>query len=264
MLPTVSAKAAAKKAVAVLEKIATFDAGCLFYVMQASNILALAGLRAQSPYNEFEPSFSQKKQALLSKILHNNGYEILYEKYPYSTDKRNIFSLINIQELDNLPKRYIAIRPIWEKAQKPNDSIDLFFWSETLQVSLVKLMNDHKLPKDWLLDWWAPHNIRFGMLLGYPGPAISSYCWDEAHHSKGEPVGKEHTSSFPFQGIYSGTHVNYGYSARLQNDVTIRAHQQLWTDVLTDVYSVFSENRLMSLTEFKHQYHRFKAYDESS
>jgi hypothetical protein len=261
-LSKVSAQEAAGKAIAVLESIANIDGACLFYCIQASNILALAGLRSQSPYNEFHPDFSTEKQSLLEKALQEYGYEIMLEAHPYSDDSRRIFSINCVQAFRELPNSYKIEELKWIETKILNNFTDFILWSDSLQFSLVKLMEANKLPKDWLLDWWAPHNIRLGMLLGYPGQAISSFCWDEAHHAKGEPIQLESTPSLPFEGIYCGTHVSFDYTTGLKDDQAIVAHEKLWSKVLELVYKVFSEDRLLAIPEFKSEYDRFKIYDE--
>jgi hypothetical protein len=41
-------------------------------------------------------------------------------------------------------------------------------------------MEGGALSSAWLANWWDPHNVRFGMLLGYPGPALASFADAEA------------------------------------------------------------------------------------
>jgi hypothetical protein len=262
-LPDVTAKQAASQAISVLEEIAKADKTCLFYSLQASNVLALAGLRAQSPYNEFPPFFSSQKQVLLAKLLHHRGYEVMYDDNPYDSDTRKTFSIMCTKAFSELPKQYAFISSFWKKPQKVGDFTDFAYWSYYFESSVVDLMDENKLPKDWLLDWWAPHNIRFGALLGYPGQAIASFCWDEVQHFKGNTTLKELTPSIPFQGIYFGAHVNFGYSSALKDDAVLRKHEALWSDVLTKVYEVFPESRTLKFPEFRAEYERYRKYNET-
>lgn len=263
-LPKVSAQKAADRAIAVLEDIAKTDGACLFYVIQASNILALAGLRAQSPYNEFPPSFSKSNQAVLEKLLHENGYGILYENdNPYEDDRRNTFLIMCNEALLELPKSYASIRKFWKAPKKLGDMSDFTLWSLYFQTSLVRMMEDGELPKEWLQYWWAPHHIRFGMLLGYPGEAIAADLYAAVADVKGKQLAYlDAAEIIPFQGVYSGSNVSYYYAKELKDSSVIKEHTTLWTDVLTEVYAVFPESRLMEIPGFKDEYDRYKKYDE--
>lgn len=262
-LPKMTADAAAARAITILEEIAKADAGCLFYVMQASNILALAGLRAQSPYNDFEPSFGFGRQFLLDKILRQHGCAIMNDSDPYVDNARNTFSVMCSRAFKDLPHSYSFISSFWKGPRQVGDLTDFVLWSDHFQMTIVQKIEEGELPKDWLLDWWAPSHIRFGMLLGYPGQAISASCWNEARHYEGKPE-KELTASIPFQGVYCGAHVNYNYLRGLQDDPVMKAHQALWTSVLTQVYDAFPESRVMKLPEFKKTYEAYKKYDQTA
>lgn len=255
-----SPQESAQRAIKILEVVAAKDAACLFYCIQASNILALAGLRAQSPYNEFRPDF--QKQELLQSVLHEHGYEIMLEQMPYYHETRRIFSLHCVAAFGELPERYKVLKPFWKTPKKLADTVDFFLWSQHIQLSLVRLMEDNALPREWLLDWWAPHSIRFGMLLGYPGQAITSHCWGAANHTGGKPVEPEMTPSIPFQGAYTGTYVEYTYASSLRGDPVLADNEKLWAEVLRLVYDAFPEERLLGMREFKKEYEAFKHYDE--
>jgi hypothetical protein len=260
-LPPIDAQIAADKAIAVLEQIERNDPASLFYVIQASNILALAELRGLSPYMDFEPNFSKHRKVTLSSILHDNGYEIIMEKDLYADNRQSSFLLLSVEGISNIPKRYTVVRPFWKMPNDLTDFSDFLLWSMHAESSLVDLMSADALPSEWLNDWWAPHNIRFGMLLGYPGEAITSYCWDMAK-VKGEKLHQALTVSMPFQGAYSGAHVTYDYSPEIADLSDLKAHESLWSQVLVRVYEVFSEARLTKLPEFMAEFARYKAYDE--
>jgi hypothetical protein len=123
------------------------------------------------------------------------------------------------------------------------------------------MMSKGILPEEWTVDHWAPHNLRFGMLLGYPGQAISSICWTEATQ---EEDGKHQTitASMPFQGLFCGAYVSYDYVPELKFNPIIQQHQAQWSNVLRSVYKVFPRSRLLGMSEFSEEYNRFKLYDE--
>lgn len=261
-LPNISAEKAAQDAIAILDELASIDGAFLFYCIQPSNILALAGLRAQSPYNEFHPDFGPEKQHMLEEILHKQDFEIMLENDTYSGDTRYIFLLNNVKAFHDLPIQYEIPGLKWVTPHKLDDFTDFFLWSEHIQGSLVRLMEANTLPKDWLLDWWAPHNIRFGMLLGYPGQAISSFCWNESGHIQDEHLEHQLGLLAPFRGKYGGTDIDFDYPSSLKGDATLVAHEKLWADVLNAVYKTFPEERLLANAEFKKEYEGFKRYDE--
>jgi hypothetical protein len=260
VLPSVDVKAVIEQVIRTLETISKLDGGCLFYVIQPSNILALAGLRAQSPYNEFEPSFSIERRTSLATALKAFGCSIRFEKPDHEEDS-NLFSIMSQRAFDEVPQRYRVIQAYWKNLKQFEDSSDFEKWSSEFEASLKVAMEHNILPKQWLLDPEASHNIRFGMLLGYPGQAIASLCWLDVQR-KNNTEQQELTATLPFQGLYCGAHVNYVYASELKNNSEINAHQRLWANVLSGVYAIFSEAKLSKLPKFMEEYRKFKQYDE--
>lgn len=261
-LPTVSAKDAAAKAVHILEDVAATDPACLFYLMQASNILALAGLRAQSPYNEFEPGFPAQKRELMATMLSQHGYKIMVEDFPYKDTDRKIFSIMCVEAFLALPDQYKVLGSVWKPPQAIGDFIDFCLWSSMVETSLASLMQKNELPSEWLRDWWAPHHVRFGMLLGYPGPAISSGCWLTADELGNGNHAKQVDSPVDFYNVYDGASLTYCYEETVQNELIIKTHQELWQTILDIVYTVFPPERTAKMPKFAAEAKRYHAYDE--
>jgi hypothetical protein len=179
--PDITPRQAANTALAILQEAEKVDAGYLVYLLQNSNLLLLGGLRAQAPYNEFSPDMDEQRLEKLRQLLLQFDIAMAGEadKYNPEPSDTEIYSLFNKPVFARLPKEYAALPEPW-LVPTEFSAIDMKEWSLMMNMRLVRMMEQGELPKVWLRDWWAPHNVRFGVLLGYPGPAISSECWAAA------------------------------------------------------------------------------------
>jgi hypothetical protein len=261
-IPSLDVKEAVGRAVNMLKAVESLDSGSLFYIIQPSNILALAGLRAQSPFNEFDPSFTKDRQLALRDVLKKQGYNLLSENTD-SNVNRAFFSIMCRSAFDQIPQSYEVVQSLsfWEDLKDLGDQEKYLKWRERIQQSLKLQMEKGGLPESWLLDEWSAFNIIFGMLLGYPGQAISSLCWIEADYAESQLEEPFESIEMPYQGLYCGAEVSYEYAHELKGSTEIMSHQKLWVSVLRGVYEVFSEDRLSKLPEFMEQYTLSKQYE---
>ncbi len=256
--PKATADEAAKKAIAALEDVEKLGGDSLYYCVQASNILALAGLRTISPYNEFAEDFSDEKITQLDEALQKHGVRIMeQDDYGYSESKD--FCLMNIDALQASSEVYPILKKVI--APPPNVAWSLYKdWIHLLWSFFAGEMNQDEgvLPKKWLADWWSPHTISFGMMLGYPGIALEDGC------ERG--IGTlDRESDMDWADVeiinndrYDGTDVGYAVSKEHTNHPEIKQHAELWRQTLDKVYAAFSDERLTAAAGFTEEKEKAK------
>lgn len=122
-------------------------------------------------------------------------------------------------------------------------------------------IDEGNLPKEWLKDWWAPHTISFGMMLGYPGVAIADGC----RRQIGE-ISRENDMDFADIEIsmshkYDSADVTYAVDKKHLNHPEIKQHAKLWAETLEKVYSEFTDEKLMSVEGFREECEKFEPPD---
>lgn len=112
--PAISAEEAARTAISILEAIANLDESAVVYFLDASNILLLAGLRAQSPYKCYPPRLTKKRFRSVSTLLAGYGIHIVSEEGPYwGPDRRPAYSLFNESVMNKIPVTYPVVANTW-------------------------------------------------------------------------------------------------------------------------------------------------------
>lgn len=257
--PQVTAQRAAEQAMAVLKDAEQTDPGFLVYLLNYSNLLLLAGLRAESPYNTFQPGMQGERFERFRELLRRHDIEVAQEWGAYE-EPNDAYSLFHTKAILQIPEQYAFTQPFWV-APKTYGNADYCEWGMYMHHHLVSLMEKGKLPKQWLRDWWAPHNILFGMLLGYPGEAIASLCYAEANYQE---TGAE--DPIPVQWLprddYFGTTVGYNINPAAQKRPAPTKLFKLWKDVLAIVGKQYGKDRLMALPGFKDEYAAYEKYDQ--
>jgi hypothetical protein len=171
---------AVQRAVVVIDDIFHVVPGALPFVMDPSAVLLFSGMRAESPYHMFGDIINEKQVNRFEEVIARHSIyrftETLSQESAYPGGEA--FSLNNLNTLNALPEKYVCIRNFWEPlSTNPSFRCGFIGWTFALERALARSMESGELPVAWLNDWWAPHNLRFGMLLGYPGEAISSSLW---------------------------------------------------------------------------------------
>lgn len=251
--PKITADEAAKQAFKVLADVEKLGGEYLYYCIQASNILALAGLRALSPYNEFHPDFSAEKVERLNEVLKKHNCCVLQQDEYGSAPDRRDFSIMNVDALQDTSNRY----PITKNAplSPPTEPTwtDYQQWGIRMWIHYANLLHDDELPKKWLENWFTPHDIHFGMMLGYPGIALQNRT------EKG--IGELDRNSdmaiveigIDNSGIYDGTNVCYDVYKNEIDSPEVKEHAALWRDTLQKVYDEYSDKRLTGVSGFKEE-----------
>lgn len=229
----------ANQAIKILSNVEQTDKAILAYLLDPSAVLAFAGLRAQSPYHAFADTVSAAQIDALDAVLFSHGIYRQSEITRYEKHNFTSFSFWNYAAIREIPERYKAVEAAWfNPEEKFSYNVDAE-WIYATVFMLADLMKKDVFPKQWLNDWFAPHNLRFGMLLGYPGEAISAFLWQEAK-GKGLPRNKEIViaTGEPFY----GTNVSFEAAKPTQTVTNLTA---LWQETLQLVYREFNHTTLL-------------------
>jgi hypothetical protein len=232
-LPDMTAEYYANKAIDVLKQIQSkFPDQFKRNFRSPSEVLTLSGVRAFDTYYDLGQNFDAESIQELKKLLGKHGILLILETMDFAdeTNKTNRYSLLNIQGFENIKKQYGNI-PSWiplhfDKLQRDVDFMT-WWWAWQNNIAMEATRDNDKLIQKWLkIDWYAPLNITFGMLLGYPGEAICSILWDDV--SQNAIVKKADK--------FNGAQPVYDYSKKLVKNKNIQNHTKLWSDILTLVY----------------------------
>jgi hypothetical protein len=232
-LPDKSATHYANNALKILREIKR-EFPDLFHIFRApSEILTLSGVRAIDAYNRLGRIDAATITGIKGLLMQH--HQLLFEEafsVVNGKDRDNLFLLVNLDALATLPKTYGYI-PCWQKPviRHTQDGKDFVLWWELWKIDLSqRLVEDTKLPVGvWLKDSYAPHNMTFGMLLGYPGEAIASSLWGEED--------KLMEARIKYAREYTGPVPIYDYAQELKDNPNILAHEKLWSEILTKVYT---------------------------
>ena len=143
------------------------------YMLRADAVLTLSGVRAFDTYLSFE-DLTEINIDNLIRILGGQGISLFSMLSEYDSRGADIYNLIHDEALGKIPEQYTL--PGWSNFRKPFTFDRFTAWCGLVQDNLAWAMQEDKLPSKWLKDYWSPHNIRFGVLLGYPGEAVTSFC----------------------------------------------------------------------------------------
>lgn len=109
-------------------------------------------------------------------------------------------------------------------------------WYHQSLVEIVRQFEAERLPARWLRDLWAPHNILFGMQLGYPGVAICSGCDLELTSQRLKTIPDDsYAVNFNYPSN-EGTDVNYTVQRSDRSDRQILEHAELRQAYFDEVY----------------------------
>ena len=263
-LPKESAEYFAKQALNVLTDLEKTAFVTLPTFLSANSILTISGVRAFDAYHEFYDYVDGHHAALAAKTLKEHGIHLEYGNRLFNIHKDPSFRLF---ELLN----ETAFRKLWDTYEFPqsvtNREISLKFpydvvhttaWVETVDGKLAQAMSSDILPRAWLNDWYAPLNIRFGMMLGYPAKAIESILW--------EAIGLQHEATInaviEHHDAYYAAWPDYSYAKSLEKDPEILTHQALWSNILSQVYESPWHTELQKSANFQKVLSELKKFEE--
>jgi hypothetical protein len=149
------------------------------YLLEPSNLLALGGFRGVSPYVSFGKHAKLARSEAFHKLLHRFGIVLIEERAEYgkaAETKDYSYLLIHTGAFEAVREQYRTAESWWEPKPKAYDYLNYSAWYTYNLFECENDLENGKLPKQWLANWWTPHDICFGMLLGYPGTAICSHA----------------------------------------------------------------------------------------
>ncbi|HSX05464.1 MAG TPA: hypothetical protein VLF69_03285 [Candidatus Saccharimonadales bacterium] len=210
------------------------------YLLQPSNLLVLGGLRGESPYAKFGGQSKAVRSEEFAAFLRRFGLQLLLEEIHYGERSgERLYTLIHTGALEALPAQYHAVQDWWAPKPRGYDQLNYLDWYMHNLAQCVDALEGNKLPKGWLADWWAPHNICFGMLLGYPGTAIcSASVASMVRQSLGvKPDLLEVSFAYPPN---DGVQVVYDVQKADAGSKQIAAHQKRWQEFFDLIYANWS------------------------
>jgi len=233
-LPEGPADEYAQRAIKILLEIQTEFPEFYNSFKAPSEVLTLSGVRAFDTYYDLGEEATQKQIAGIKALLKKHDILLLEADFLPANDvyADHLYSLVHTEALKDLPNRYSYLPgwvPFHAEAMK-QDFDFMVWWHLYWQKGIAKEARDNERLQKWLeRDWWAPHNISFGMLLGYPGEAIVS-CLEEDENTEVVNARIAH-ADMPgtAQPIYS-------YMPKLVENPNIVAHELLWSGILAKVY----------------------------
>jgi len=260
--PPIKILEAVEKAVLIIKDIYSTVPAALPFILEPSALLLFANLRAESPYHLLDGALDNKQVNELDAVLAKHDIYRFTEELPAESayPGEEIFSLVSLTALNAIPAQFQCMQKIWKPL---NLTVPFQYayieWVFIIERSLAKLMEDGILPTDWLKDWWAPHNIRFGMLLGYPGEAISSALWAEARKRSGTDTSNAMTELVvATDKQYFGARVGFYVDQSLASSQSIVDTEDAWKKVITQIYEDIPFTELMSNKDFASSYRKLK------
>lgn len=222
-----------------------FDIHILPYLLSSDIVLTLSGVRAFDTYISFE-GLDNSEISKLRGIFTKLGFTLESESSEYE-EPVDFYYLVNHAALLDIPDQYRFGG--WINPNPPFINDRMHAWTYFIERNLFSMMEKNTLPKEWLPYHLSAHNIRFGILLGYPGEAIACGCWMDILGEKQMPNAL--SSTLAYHDAYDAAWPTYYYTDAVENDTNILAHQKLWSDILSGVYESDWHSALQANNEFK-------------
>jgi hypothetical protein len=153
--------------------------------------------------------------------------------------------LVHTGAFEAIPELYHAAKDWWAAKPVEYDYLNYIDWYTFNMFECEMRMEKDKLPAQWLANWWAPHHICFGMLLGYPGTAISSLvASDMVYKTLGVPPDMV-TVEFHYPDT-AGAVVTYEIQKSDAGSKQIEAHGKRWQAFFDMLYEAWPAARVKS------------------
>lgn len=223
----------ADQALTVLKNLEQLNPRLLPYFLAANTVLTLSGVRAFDTYLSFETLDETEIQAALE-FLESSGLTLFSHLSEYDDSDKDTFSLVHHTALVQTSNQYRF--DAWFPPHPPFNFDRLLAWTYSVEFKISQTIADNKLPKVWSNDSWAAHNIRFGILLGYPGEAIAGSCWAQARYLDDGNELPRSDAKIAHHDAYDAAWPVYNFLIEQKDTPNIVNHQKLWSDILTRVY----------------------------
>lgn len=234
-----SAASYAKQALAVLKDLERTVPESLPIFLAANSVLTLSGVRAYDAYHDFYDYMPAERIAEVERVLSKHGIIVVRSASAFAPEPETVSVFELVHEA--------AFQGLWQQYELPKaarvdetyrsdfdiDNVSLIAWSACIEGDFGVSMENGPLPSVWLNERLAPHTLRFGMMLGYPGKAIESCLWEDSLVE----IGEDHeTVEIDYKDYYFAAWPVYEIKSELRGDPEIMAHARLWSDILMEVY----------------------------
>jgi hypothetical protein len=239
----------AAEADAILEACAQEFPKLLPFLLEPSNLLVLGGMRAVSPYVTFGSHDRMANSPEFAAMLQRFGLCLIREEANYGpASEQPVYLLIHTGAFEALRDQYHAVQTWWAPKPKVYDRLNYTDWYTYNMLECEMQFENGKLPEQWLANWWAPHHLCFGMLLGYPGAAICSLVTsDMVYKQLGVPPRMEEiTFNYPEN---NGAPVSYDVQKTDAGSKQITAHRKRWQSFFDMIYETWPHDRVKSLSK---------------
>ena len=247
----------AQNALEILQAVGDLNTAALPLLLRADVVLTLSGVRAFDVYMDDPNDFlTAKEVSRLTELLQSYGLHLESQRSEYSTksDEKFSYYLVNTSALKRIPAQYKL--KAWIEPKAPYSFDRLMAWAYLVEKQIYAAIYSNELPNKWATDYWAPHNIRFGVLLGYPGEAIAS-LFDQTSESA-----QLIESTIAYYDIYHAAHPIYVFNSELKANQNIIDHQRLWSDILVKVYESKWHQAVKEDNRFRAQLKKLKAAND--
>lgn len=240
-LPSEPPKHYVNNAISIIKDIKVYYPQFYKHFICPSEALTLSGVRAFDTYYDLGKDADPADIEGLKKLLKSHGIllvEDTYEIVRESNEEHN-YSLVNTSALLEIPKHYGHLPPPgWNPPNLAaiDKDTDFYLWWFIWQFAITSHAPLDKTMREWLKkDPLAFHTITFGILLGYPGEAISSALYEtEQDYDNGRVC----NAKIALASAIDGAQPVYSYLKDVEENQHIKKHEELWSNILEGVYAM--------------------------
>lgn len=230
-LPSCSVGFYAGRALKIIEGLSSISPRVVDRLLMRTDVLlTISGVRSLTLYiDDLRDFLNEEEMRRLIKDLESYDIYLFPVRVTVVEDDEDDIDwiMINASALSKIKEQYTLAA--WQDMLPPFNYDRFLAWKYCVEMAIRKDINGGELPEEWAGVLFAPYDIVTGILLGYPGEAISSSL------SQGFWDGKYEDAEIPYEGPYYGTSVDYSFGKALKNDKNIVAHQRLWLDIINNV-----------------------------
>lgn len=207
-----------------------------------SEVLTLSGVRPLDTYYELGETITDNEITRLRDLLWGHDLVLIVQTDSghKGYDAQKPYFLMHTSAVQDIHACYQNL-PAWKPLHVSKDINDCeylrwwYAWKESIGLVYDKPNND--IAKK-LRTYPGVHDLAFGIMLGYPGPAIMSAVLDGAKLDNDTGL----NATISHHDWFNGAQPNYYYTKILKYDDAIIGHQKLWSEILEKVYATLGEN----------------------
>lgn len=224
-LPSKSAQDYASTALAILQNFEKDQSSALPLLLRADVVLTISGVRAYTTYIDSSDA-PGVDFTFLRKELGSHGISFFEDSISGYEHYAENWNVINHSAFEKLAEVY-GHEIIPKLKTKITNATEMIAWNYFIELEIRSYLdhNPGEFTKRLLQDQFAAHNIRFGILLGYPTVALLTSSEKDLLEAK-----------IAFSDRYNSAHPTYHFPIDLAANSDILNHQKLWSEILTLVY----------------------------